>query len=349
MAMARQVVVWEYEALFEKAGLKPVVVTVPSLALVNVVRRAGPAYGLLLNLEDETLTLLALAGPGWTLYRQKDVGAPGGTGADERADDHRPGGGEHPPLPRGQGAGDGSRGSGSARPSAAERPDPGRAFEGEDRPADRAGRRTRRPRPGRKPTRPSSRPSWDRSCDERHRAQPEPGHAAAPQPAALRRRPSGPWPGSSSSPAALAVFAVPEIRRRDGPAQGGPGREQRGCRPRPRARRSASTADIRQAERTSRARVDLVNGIILRKIVLLDRAPHRAREGAPGPELHHGPQPELHVRRGCRHEPAGDLAQPRGPAGLHQRPDRPRLQGHPGLRRDPERGRPAHHGDLPDL
>jgi hypothetical protein len=86
VAMARQVVVWEYEALFEKAGLKPVVVTVPSLALVNVVRRGGPASGLLLNLEDETLTLLALSGPGWTLYRQKDVGSPGGTGADERAE-----------------------------------------------------------------------------------------------------------------------------------------------------------------------------------------------------------------------------------------------------------------------
>lgn len=86
VAMARQVVVWEYEALFEKAGLRPVVVTVPSLALVNVVRRGGPASGLLLNLEDETLTLLALSGPGWTLYRQKDVGSPGGTGADERAE-----------------------------------------------------------------------------------------------------------------------------------------------------------------------------------------------------------------------------------------------------------------------
>ena len=86
VAMARQMVVWEYEALFEKAGLKPVVVTVPSLALVNVVRRGGPASGLLLNLEDETLTLLALSGPGWTLYRQKDVGAPDGTGMDERAD-----------------------------------------------------------------------------------------------------------------------------------------------------------------------------------------------------------------------------------------------------------------------
>jgi Tfp pilus assembly PilM family ATPase len=83
---SRQMVVWEYEALFEKAGLKPVLVTIPSLALVNLVRRDGPGSGILLNLEDETLTLLALSGPGWALYRMKDVGAPGAPGADERAD-----------------------------------------------------------------------------------------------------------------------------------------------------------------------------------------------------------------------------------------------------------------------
>ena len=51
--MARQVVVWEYEALFEKAGLKPVLVTAPSLALVNLVRRDGRTNGVLLNLEDD--------------------------------------------------------------------------------------------------------------------------------------------------------------------------------------------------------------------------------------------------------------------------------------------------------
>ena len=86
VAMARQVVVWEYEALFEKAGLKPVVVSVPTLALVNMVRRKAPGAGLLLNLEDESLTLLATADPGWTLYRQKDVGSPGENGIEERAD-----------------------------------------------------------------------------------------------------------------------------------------------------------------------------------------------------------------------------------------------------------------------
>jgi hypothetical protein len=86
VAMARQVVVWEYEALFERAGLKPVLVTAPSLALVNLVRRDGRGSGVLLNLEDETLALLALADPGWSLYRQKDVGAPGVSAADERGE-----------------------------------------------------------------------------------------------------------------------------------------------------------------------------------------------------------------------------------------------------------------------
>ena len=77
VAMARQVVLWEYEALFEKAGLKPVLVTAPSLALVNLVPPDGRTNGVLINIEDETLTVLALADPGWSLYRLKDIGAPG--------------------------------------------------------------------------------------------------------------------------------------------------------------------------------------------------------------------------------------------------------------------------------
>lgn len=85
VAMARQVVVWEYEALFEKAGLKPVLVTAPSLALVNLVPAADRAGSVLLNVEDETLTVLALADPGWTLYRQKDIGSAANP-ADERID-----------------------------------------------------------------------------------------------------------------------------------------------------------------------------------------------------------------------------------------------------------------------
>jgi hypothetical protein len=86
VAMARQVVVWEYEALFEKAGLKPVIVGVPSLAVANLVRGDGAKSALIVNLEDETLTLLALGDPGWTLYRQKGVGRAGEAGAEERVD-----------------------------------------------------------------------------------------------------------------------------------------------------------------------------------------------------------------------------------------------------------------------
>ncbi len=84
--LARQVVVWEYEALFEKAGLKPVLVTAPSLALVNLVRREAATNGVLFNIEDETLTVLALADGGWTLYRQKDIGRPGAVPAPERVE-----------------------------------------------------------------------------------------------------------------------------------------------------------------------------------------------------------------------------------------------------------------------
>jgi hypothetical protein len=86
VAMARQTVVREYEILFEKAGLRPVLVTVPTLALVNLAARKGPMNGILLNLEDETLTLLAVGESGWMLYRQKGVGASGGPEADERAE-----------------------------------------------------------------------------------------------------------------------------------------------------------------------------------------------------------------------------------------------------------------------
>jgi len=86
VAMARQVVVWEYEALFEKAGLKPVLVSAPSLALVNLVRGTGRGNKVLLNIEDDSLTVLALANPGWSLYRQKAIGLPEGAAADERRD-----------------------------------------------------------------------------------------------------------------------------------------------------------------------------------------------------------------------------------------------------------------------
>jgi hypothetical protein len=86
VAMGRQAVIGEYEALFAKAGLKPVAVTAPSLALINLVPPDGRRNGVLLNVEDETLTVLALAGPGWTLYRQKDISGPGRSVPEERSE-----------------------------------------------------------------------------------------------------------------------------------------------------------------------------------------------------------------------------------------------------------------------
>jgi hypothetical protein len=84
-AMARQSVVREYEAVFETAGLRPVLVTSPSLALINLVPRTGPGTGVVLNIEHEIMTVLAVSGPGWSLYRQKDVGCRAGA-ADDRGE-----------------------------------------------------------------------------------------------------------------------------------------------------------------------------------------------------------------------------------------------------------------------
>lgn len=81
VALARATVVREYEALFERAGLRPALVSVPSLALANLAARSA-RNGLLLNVEGDTVTLLASVGPAWVLHRQKNIG-PGGRGPDE--------------------------------------------------------------------------------------------------------------------------------------------------------------------------------------------------------------------------------------------------------------------------
>jgi hypothetical protein len=62
-----------------------VVVASPSLALINLVPRDGQGTSVLLNIEDVTMTVLAMTGPGWSLYRQKDIGRPGGA-ADDRGE-----------------------------------------------------------------------------------------------------------------------------------------------------------------------------------------------------------------------------------------------------------------------
>ena len=86
VAMARRAVIREYESLFEKAGLRPVLVTIPSLTLINLVGKGDSSNGILLNLEDDTLSLLALMDSGWALYRQKGVGTASRPEADERAE-----------------------------------------------------------------------------------------------------------------------------------------------------------------------------------------------------------------------------------------------------------------------
>jgi len=86
VAMARRRVIREYESLFEKAGLRPALVTIPSLSLVNLVGKGGASSGILLNLEEDTLSLLALMDTSWVLYRQKGVGPAGRPEEGERAE-----------------------------------------------------------------------------------------------------------------------------------------------------------------------------------------------------------------------------------------------------------------------
>ncbi len=70
--MARRSVVEEYEGLFTDCGLSVGTVSVPSLGLLNLLDgAAGPMDGLLLNVEDDYVSLLAVAASEWILYRQK--------------------------------------------------------------------------------------------------------------------------------------------------------------------------------------------------------------------------------------------------------------------------------------
>ena len=108
-------------------------------------------------------------------------------------------------------------------------------------------------------------------------------------------------------------------------------------------------ADITREEKLSRARVDLVNGIIQRKMFSWTGFLTELEKSLPGPSYIMALSSELHVGREGRRADAGDVAQPGRPAGLHHRPDRPRLQGPQGRRRTAERGRPPYLGDLSDL
>lgn len=76
VAMARRAVIEEYESLFERNGMSVGMVTIPTLSLAHFM---GPgASGLLLNLEEDSVGLLAVAGGQWSLYRQKALRQDGG-------------------------------------------------------------------------------------------------------------------------------------------------------------------------------------------------------------------------------------------------------------------------------
>jgi hypothetical protein len=80
VAAAREAVIREYEGLFEAAGMRPGTVTVPSLSLINLVGGATGLNGVLLNVDTDSLSFLAVMDSEWSLYRHKGIasGLPAG-------------------------------------------------------------------------------------------------------------------------------------------------------------------------------------------------------------------------------------------------------------------------------
>ncbi len=76
--MARESVVQEYESLFDGSSLKVGAVSLPSLSLVNLLGDRDSSTVILINIEENYLSFLALAGRDWSLYRQKGVVLDGG-------------------------------------------------------------------------------------------------------------------------------------------------------------------------------------------------------------------------------------------------------------------------------
>jgi Tfp pilus assembly PilM family ATPase len=72
-AMARASVVAEFEELFARAGLQVGVLTVPSLSLVNLIVSEPRPDGILLNIADDHMSLVAFMDTEWILYRQKGI------------------------------------------------------------------------------------------------------------------------------------------------------------------------------------------------------------------------------------------------------------------------------------
>ena len=73
VATARDAVIREYEDMFQSAGMAVGTVTVPSLSLVNLIGGAAGQNGVLLNIESDYLSFLAIMESEWTLYRHKGV------------------------------------------------------------------------------------------------------------------------------------------------------------------------------------------------------------------------------------------------------------------------------------
>ena len=84
VAAAREAIIREYEDLFQSSGMKVGTVTIPSLSLVNFLDGGPDTNTILLNIEADNLSFLAVTDSGWTLYRQKGVGLD--LPAEEKAD-----------------------------------------------------------------------------------------------------------------------------------------------------------------------------------------------------------------------------------------------------------------------
>ncbi|MCX6559004.1 MAG: hypothetical protein NTZ26_00690 [Candidatus Aminicenantes bacterium] len=79
LTLARSEVIGEYERVFERAGLRPRSVSLPSLGLLGCTPGEPGRTALVADIEEESIGLLALAGAEIVLYRFKPfLGEPGG-------------------------------------------------------------------------------------------------------------------------------------------------------------------------------------------------------------------------------------------------------------------------------
>ncbi len=77
VAVALEDVVREYEELFKKYSLRIGTVTLPSLSLNHLFQGDERGTDILVNVEADHFSLLAVTGQEWSLFRQKAAGADG--------------------------------------------------------------------------------------------------------------------------------------------------------------------------------------------------------------------------------------------------------------------------------